>query len=79
MKPFVELSFMPATLASGSTTVFHSQANVTPPKDFKQCAKLINKLAAHWVERYGVEDVLTWFFEVWSEPNLKAFWGTLLR
>ena len=74
MKPFVELSFMPTTLASGDTTVFHYRANVTPPKDYHQWAKLIRKLVAHWVERYGVEEVRTWFFEVWNEPNLKAFW-----
>ena len=74
MKPFVELSFMPTTLASGDTTVFHYRANVTPPKDYKQWATLIHKLVAHWVERYGIDEVRTWFFEVWNEPNLKAFW-----
>jgi xylan 1,4-beta-xylosidase len=74
MKPFVELSFMPTTLASGDTTVFHYRANVTPPKDYKQWATLIHKLVAHWVQRYGVEEVRTWFFEVWNEPNLKTFW-----
>jgi len=31
MKPFVELSFMPKAIASGDTTVFNYQANVTPP------------------------------------------------
>ena len=30
MRPFVELSFMPAALASGSKTVFHYRGNVTP-------------------------------------------------
>jgi len=74
MKPFVELSFMPETLASGSQTVFHYRANVTPPKDDQQWATLIQKLASHWVDRYGVAEVRTWFFEVWNEPNLKAFW-----
>jgi len=74
MKPFVELSFMPTALASGNTTVFHYQANVTPPKDYNQWATLITKLISHWVERYGVEEVRKWFFEVWNEPNLKAFW-----
>jgi xylan 1,4-beta-xylosidase len=74
MKPFVELSFMPETLASGSQTVFHYQANVTPPKDLDQWSELITKLAAHWIERYGIDEVSTWFFEVWNEPNLKAFW-----
>jgi xylan 1,4-beta-xylosidase len=74
MKPFVELSFMPTTLSSGDTTVFLYRANVTPPKDFDQWATLIRKLVTHWVQRYGVEEVRTWFFEVWNEPNLKAFW-----
>jgi len=74
MRPFVELSFMPETLASGGTTVFRYQANVTPPKDYGQWATLIRKLAAHWVERHGLDEVRKWFFEVWNEPNLKAFW-----
>jgi xylan 1,4-beta-xylosidase len=74
MRPFVELSFMPETLASGSTKVFSYQANVTPPKNYRQWEELIHKLASHWVERYGREEVREWFFEVWNEPNLKAFW-----
>jgi xylan 1,4-beta-xylosidase len=74
MKPFVELSFMPSTLSSGSTTVFHYAANVTPPKDYAEWAKFIARLTRHWVERYGIDEVRTWFFEVWNEPNLKSFW-----
>jgi xylan 1,4-beta-xylosidase len=73
MKPFVELSFMPATLASGDKVVFHYRANVTPPKDYAQWATLIRKLTAHWVQRYGLDEVRQWFFEVWNEPNLDAF------
>jgi xylan 1,4-beta-xylosidase len=74
MKPFIELSFMPEALASGNTTVFHYKANVTPPRSYEDWSTLIRKLAAHWVDRYGVEEVRTWFFEVWNEPNLKDFW-----
>ncbi len=74
MRPFVELSFMPETLSSGNTTVFRYRANVTPPKDYRQWAALIHKLAAHWVGRYGAAEVRKWFFEVWNEPNLEAFW-----
>jgi len=74
IKPFVELSFMPEALASGHVTVFHYRANVTPPRDYKQWATLIKKLATHWVERYGIDEVSEWFFEVWNEPNLRAFW-----
>ena len=64
---------MPETLASGSKTVFHYHANVTPPKDYKKWASLIKKLISHWIERYGLDEVSHWFFEVWNEPNLKAF------
>ncbi|MFY9553518.1 MAG: cellulase family glycosylhydrolase [Blastocatellia bacterium] len=74
MRPFVELSFMPAALASGRRTVFHYRGNITPPRDYIQWATLINKLVSHWVERYGIRELRKWFFEVWNEPNLKAFW-----
>jgi xylan 1,4-beta-xylosidase len=73
MKPFVELSFMPGTLASGDKTVFHYRANVTLPRDYARWAQLIRDLVAHWVERYGINEVCQWFFEVWNEPNLDAF------
>ena len=74
MKPFVELSFMPRALASGSTTVFKYQGNVTPPKDYKKWSALIQSFISHCVERYGESEISKWFFEVWNEPNLKTFW-----
>jgi xylan 1,4-beta-xylosidase len=74
MKPFIELSFMPEALASGAKTVFKYRGNVTPPRDYRQWAAFIKRLAAHWVDRYGAGEVGRWFFEVWNEPNLKAFW-----
>ena len=74
MRPFVELSFMPEALASGNKTVFHYRANVTPPKSYKEWSKLIEQLVSHLVERYGEAEIREWLFEVWNEPNLKAFW-----
>ena len=74
MKPFVELSFMPQILASGDKTVFRYRGNVTPPRDYGDWARLIRQMAQHWVERYGIDEVRTWFFEVWNEPNLPCFW-----
>jgi xylan 1,4-beta-xylosidase len=38
-----------------------------------QWSILVRKLAAHCVERYGIQEVRQWFFEVWNEPNLTAF------
>ena len=75
MKPFVELSFMPSMLASGTRTIFHYRGNVTPPRSMSQWGELIGRLVAHWVDRYGRAEVRQWFFEVWNEPNLKDFWA----
>jgi len=75
MKPFVELGFMPARLASGNQTIFWWRGNVTPPKDFNKWENLIRNLVQHFTERYGADEVKTWYFEVWNEPNLSpGFW-----
>lgn len=74
MKPFVELGFMPTALASGPQTLFWYRANVTPPKDYAKWAGLVESFVRHVTERYGTEEVQSWYFEVWNEPNLKAFW-----
>lgn len=74
LKPFVELGFMPEKLASGSQTVFYWKGNVTPPSDYNKWAELVKATVNHWIKRYGREEVITWPFEVWNEPNLPVFW-----
>jgi len=75
MKPFIELSFMPERLASGTDTVFHYKGNITPPKDYEAWGNLVAALAAYLQDRYGADEVERWFFEVWNEPNLVYFWS----
>ena len=75
MKPFVELGFMPNALASGKQTIFWWRGNVTPPKDYNKWEDLIRNLVQHFTDRYGTNEVKTWYFEVWNEPNLSpGFW-----
>ncbi len=75
VKPFVELSFMPSALASGNKTIFWYRGNVTPPRSYEQWAELIRHLVLHFTQRYGADEVKTWYFEVWNEPNLhNGFW-----
>ena len=70
MKPFVELGFMPECLKSGNETIFHYKANITPPSDPDRWVWLIKEFISHLIERYGRDEVRTWYFEVWNEPNL---------
>jgi xylan 1,4-beta-xylosidase len=75
VRPIVEISFMPRQLASRE--IHHSfwyRPIVAPPKDYARWDGLITAFARHLVERYGIEEVSRWYFEVWNEPNLE-FWA----
>ncbi len=75
MKPFVELGFMPTRLASGPQTIFDYRGNITPPKEWAQWTRLVRRFVGHLVNHFGIEEVLTWHFEVWNEPDLhNTFW-----
>ncbi|MFN3865418.1 MAG: GH39 family glycosyl hydrolase [Demequina sp.] len=75
VKPFVELGFMPSALATQHRTVFWWGAHCSPPQDMGRWVELVDATIRHWVERYGIDEVRTWRFEVWNEPNLVPhFW-----
>ncbi len=76
VKPFVELSFMPRKMAADPNELhpFWYHPDVSPPRDYKLWDDMIHALAEHLVARYGLDEVSTWKFEVWNEPNLD-FWG----
>lgn len=75
VKPFIELGFMPECLASAPHRHFWWEGNVSPPADWADWAHLVRSFAAHLVDRYGLDEVATWPFEVWNEPNLPQFWS----
>jgi xylan 1,4-beta-xylosidase len=75
VRPYVELSFMPRKMASDSAALhaFWYKPNVSPPKDYALWDAMIRGFTQHLVERYGLDEVATWKFEVWNEPNID-FW-----
>jgi xylan 1,4-beta-xylosidase len=76
VKPYVELSFMPKKMASDPKALhaFWYKQNVSPPKSYALWNAMIRAFAEHLVARYGIDEVATWKFEVWNEPNLD-FWA----
>ena len=74
VRPFVELSFMPRKLAAKDAPhAFWYKQNVAPPKDWAKWDDLIYQFTKHLVDRYGLDEVAKWYFEVWNEPNID-FW-----
>jgi xylan 1,4-beta-xylosidase len=74
MRPFIELSFMPSSLASGSETMFFYKGNVTPPRDWDKWGNLVRAFIEHIAARYGMAEITQWYFEVWNEPNIESYW-----
>ncbi len=76
VRPFVELSFMPGKLSALPVAPhsFWYHPIVSPPKNWDRWESLVYQLTKHLVDRYGINEVSQWYFEVWNEPNID-FWA----
>lgn len=76
VQPFVELSFMPRKLASANKKLaFTYNANISPPASMQAWGDFVGVFVAHLIDRYGINEVRQWYFEVWNEPDLSFFWA----
>jgi len=73
IKPFVELGFTPEAMKTSDNSIFYWKANTSHPQPARWQG-LVDAFVRHIEQRYGKEEVRTWFFEVWNEPNLDGFW-----
>jgi xylan 1,4-beta-xylosidase len=83
-KPFVELGFMPQDLADPAhydmaaenftMQNYRLYGFASPPKDYQKWHDLIFNLVQHCVARYGADEVRTWYWELWNEPDLTYYW-----
>ncbi|MDO5518238.1 MAG: helix-turn-helix domain-containing protein, partial [Clostridium sp.] len=76
LKPFMELSFMPKELAQEpSRTMFYINSVISLPKSMDKWTYLIKNLVSHLILRYGQEEVESWPFFLWNEPDLINMFG----
>jgi xylan 1,4-beta-xylosidase len=73
IKPFVELGFTPKALATSENSIFYWHGNTSHPKP-DGWRDLVDAFVRHVESKYGKDEVRTWYFEVWNEPNLSGFW-----
>ena len=83
-KPFVELGFMPQHLADPqhydllaelwNQRNYRTYGFASPPKDYQKWYELIFALGKHCIERYGIDEVKSWYWELWNEPDLEYYW-----
>lgn len=88
MKPLAEIGFMPEALSTHPQPYKHNWAPGTtyntiytgwsyPPKDYKKWADLVYEWVRHSVQRYGKKEVESWYWELWNEPNIGYWHGTI--
>lgn len=80
LKPFINFSYMPKTLASSDSTLERNKHKhyTSPPSDIGKWRMLIEAAIMHMIDRYGIDEVKTWYFETWASPEMKIFWnGTM--
>ncbi|WP_027302678.1 GH39 family glycosyl hydrolase [Rudanella lutea] len=82
MKPLMEIGFMPKALSSKPEPYEHSWSKggnlwtgwTYPPNDYNKWRELVYQWVKHSIDRYGKQEVTTWLWEVWNEPDI-AYWS----
>ena len=81
MKPLVEIGFMPEALSTKPQPYRHHWApgNRLQPnlhrlglsaEGLREVGELVYQWVRHCVERYGRDEVESWYWEVWNEPDI---------
>jgi xylan 1,4-beta-xylosidase len=88
IKPLAEIGFMPEALSTNPQPYKHNWApgnkynNIFtgwsyPPNNYKKWSELIYEWVRHSVQRYGKKEVESWYWELWNEPNIGYWHGTV--
>lgn len=87
-RPIVELGFCPRALVPPNATLaftpmpsvyspYEAGLWAWPPRDVTRWHDLVAATVRHYVERYGASIVRTWYWELWNEPDIAYWQGTV--
>jgi xylan 1,4-beta-xylosidase len=87
VKPYVQIGFMPKELSVNPEPYRHHWKPgdryeeiytgwAHPPRDYRKWAELVHEWTRHSVEKYGREEVESWYWQVWNEPDIPYWKGT---
>ena len=88
MKPIAQIGFMPEAMSTHPEPYRHHwdpdlkhgdiyTGWAYPPKDYEKFATLVYEWVKHSVARYGKAEVESWFWELWNEPDISYWKGTV--
>lgn len=68
LRPLIQLGFMPRQLAKDPGRRLFNDI-VSEPKSIEAWAGLVGAVVRHLLDRYGAEEVRSWLFTVWQQPD----------
>jgi xylan 1,4-beta-xylosidase len=87
VRPYAQIGFMPKDLSVKPEPYQHQWTPrakydeiytgwAYPPKDYDKWGELVYQWMRHCIERYGREEVESWYWQVWNESNIGYWRGT---
>jgi xylan 1,4-beta-xylosidase len=78
LKPIYTTCFTPVGMTDDPAVCWPDKNTTGMPRDLKQWQEFVSGGIRHHIERFGMDEVRSWYFECWNEPNLKGcfFGGT---
>lgn len=70
LKPYIELSFKPMNLSYTINATLNEIDNEIIFRDRDSYEKVMNDFAAHLINRYGMNEIESWYFEFWKDDRL---------
>jgi xylan 1,4-beta-xylosidase len=71
LRPVFQCNMMPDALVSGEKLRCADGGLVNTPNDYRKWRDLIYNIVKHCIQRYGAEEVRSWYFVLWNEPDLR--------
>lgn len=76
LKPFIELGNKAKVLNLVSDKIMYYKDNSDRQKNLKEYIDLLEKFIIHCVNRYGIDEVSEWYFDIWKEGDTNhIFWS----
>jgi xylan 1,4-beta-xylosidase len=87
-RPIVELGFCPKALVPAAASLpfqpmpslyspYESGLWSWPPRDYRRWHDLVQATVRRYRDRYGPDVVRTWYWELWNEPDISYWQGSV--
>lgn len=70
LKPYIELAFKPMDVSYSINSALKSENNDIIFHERESYEKVMNDFASHLINRYGIEEMESWYFELWKDDRL---------